>query len=192
MHVDPALNIPRYREAGLDSCGERRWASLDQTAPTEGKFSQLEKYNPAHAGYEAQSLSDAMLKQASQMNTLSRRVHAGEKDIVTVNLHRARAHNAMCEALGFTRKPHPWLAILGEDTGERFLFDYIKELTPTFASVISVIPMDFSCVDSGDLLRPHLRKASHDWPSLTFPPSLPPLLRCGVVVKSDPERQELG
>lgn len=124
-------DIDRYRELPVkDSCGDKQYVSLEQTAATESKFNSFESYNTAHGGYEAQALSDRMLKQNSAMNTLSRRKSLNEQDLVLTGLHRARAHNEMLMQMGFGRKIHPWLSSLAdvEDTGERFLFDYLKQL----------------------------------------------------------------
>jgi len=77
-----------------------------------------------------------MLKQVSQMNTVSRRKSIAEPDIIHTSLNRARAHDAMLLAFGFGRGLHRWLVPLDSaaDTGERFLFDYLKLCRPGSSS----------------------------------------------------------
>ena len=91
VSVDETLNIPRYRpQLKLDSLGCTNYTSLDMSTGAESKFGVLEKSHTSHSGYEAQTLSDSILHQVSHTNTLSRRKHIGENDIVHTNLHLAR------------------------------------------------------------------------------------------------------
>ena len=122
VYVDPVHGIERYRQrTQTDSLGWIEWTSLEQS-----KFAQLEGSHTAHGRYEPQGLSNSCLHQVSTLNTLARREHLGETNLVHLNLHLARFHDQLRYSLRLSDM-HVWLEMLPSDSGERFLFDYFLE-----------------------------------------------------------------